>query len=297
MKLNDLDVIFLSYQEPNADENHAHLCYLLNKKIKRVHGVKGIDSAHKAAANLSTSSYFVLVDGDTIITDASFFNLNLDLEFKFEFKTLSFNSINSINGLIYGNGGLKVWNKSRALTMCSHENSDNSSQGVEFCFYDWYVQMPGCYSETVINSTQRQAFYAGFREGVKLTTDKGFKSDTISQYSLSKLKIWMSIGADVEYGVDAMMGARYGFYQSRFNRDFDINNVSNYGILEEHYQLYMNSNNEKQLVNDSIKHKYPDYLFNLDAMASEFFKSNMTKPTVIRTNPNLTDQETRNILS
>ena len=47
--INSFDIVFLSYDEPNADKNYADL---LNKApwAKRVHGVKGFDAAHKAAA-------------------------------------------------------------------------------------------------------------------------------------------------------------------------------------------------------------------------------------------------------
>ena len=46
MKTVELDVVFLSYDEPNADLHYADLC---NKVpwAKRVHGVKGSDEAHK----------------------------------------------------------------------------------------------------------------------------------------------------------------------------------------------------------------------------------------------------------
>jgi len=47
IKVIDQDIVFLSYDEPNAEKNYADLL----KKVpwaKRVHGVKGSDAAHKA---------------------------------------------------------------------------------------------------------------------------------------------------------------------------------------------------------------------------------------------------------
>ena len=64
----DYDIVYLSYDEPNAEQNYADLC----KKVpwaKRVHGVKGSDSAHKAAAEQSETERFVTVDGDNRISD------------------------------------------------------------------------------------------------------------------------------------------------------------------------------------------------------------------------------------
>ena len=52
MKTVELDVVFLSYDEPNADLHYADLC---NKVpwAKRVHGIKGSDSAHKEHKSMS----------------------------------------------------------------------------------------------------------------------------------------------------------------------------------------------------------------------------------------------------
>ena len=46
LKVSDMDFVFLSVDEPNAEKNFANL----KRKIpwaKRVHGVKGFDTAHK----------------------------------------------------------------------------------------------------------------------------------------------------------------------------------------------------------------------------------------------------------
>ncbi len=67
-KVLDYDVIYLSYDEPNAEKNYADL---LTKVpwAKRVHGVEGSDAAHKACAELSETDRFITVDGDNRIRD------------------------------------------------------------------------------------------------------------------------------------------------------------------------------------------------------------------------------------
>jgi hypothetical protein len=62
------DIVFISYNEPNADENFAKLIERF-PRAKRVHGVKGIHQAHIAAAKLSTTPMFWVVDGDAIVED------------------------------------------------------------------------------------------------------------------------------------------------------------------------------------------------------------------------------------
>ena len=77
LKIAELDIIYLSYDEPNAEKNYADL---LTKVpwAKRVHGVEGSDAAHKACAELSETDRFVTVDGDNTIRQ-DFINQVLDL--------------------------------------------------------------------------------------------------------------------------------------------------------------------------------------------------------------------------
>ena len=52
IKIIEQDIVFLSYDEPNAEKNYADLLAKV-PWAKRVHGVKGSDAAHKAAAAAS----------------------------------------------------------------------------------------------------------------------------------------------------------------------------------------------------------------------------------------------------
>ena len=57
--INEFDVVFISYDEPNADQNYQDLLEKCPWAL-RSHGVWGSDAAHKAAAsmviNLSVST-------------------------------------------------------------------------------------------------------------------------------------------------------------------------------------------------------------------------------------------------
>ena len=76
VRITDLDFVFISFNEPNKEYNYADL---LNKVpwAKRVDGVVGFDSAHKAAADVAETEFFISVDGDNII-DESFLLQTLD---------------------------------------------------------------------------------------------------------------------------------------------------------------------------------------------------------------------------
>ena len=101
LNLAEIDCIFISYDEPNAERNYADL---LTKApwAKRVHKVKGSDAAHKAAAELSDTERFITVDADNIV-DPNFFNVSLEDTG----KQLSWCGKNHVNGLVYVNVGLK----------------------------------------------------------------------------------------------------------------------------------------------------------------------------------------------
>jgi len=76
--VTELDIFYISFDEPNCEEHWADL---LNKVpwAKRIHGVKGFDAAHKAAANQSETERFITVDGDNIVMD-DFFEQVLDFQ-------------------------------------------------------------------------------------------------------------------------------------------------------------------------------------------------------------------------
>ena len=68
VRVSDLDFVYISYKEPNKEENWADL---LSKVpwAKRVDGVVGFDSAHKAAAEKAETDFFISVDGDNIVDE------------------------------------------------------------------------------------------------------------------------------------------------------------------------------------------------------------------------------------
>ena len=95
----EFDVFFLSYDEPNADLNYADLC---NKVpwAKRIHGVKGSDHAHKAAAEQSETDWVLTVDADNIVYP-EFFDIEIDMDNP-EIQAYSWCGRNNGNLLSYG---------------------------------------------------------------------------------------------------------------------------------------------------------------------------------------------------
>ena len=276
------DIIFLSYDEPNAEKNYADLLSKL-PWAKRVHGVKGSDAAHKACAAKSETEYFVTVDADNIV-DPSFFSVVVDLDELnlTEEHVFSWCGKVHVNGLMYGNGGLKMWTRKFVNEMRTHENSEPEDEKgkVEFCFDDRYYQFNDNYSVSYTNSTPWQAWRAGFREGVKMSLDQGSKVDTIRKVwwqNYQRLLIWCNIGADVENGLWSILGAREGCYKTNCT-DWDYANVRDFEWLTSYFQENYKEPTEEFLIErikyfgSQLKIMCDIEIADLDSDASKFFK-------------------------
>jgi hypothetical protein len=233
----DLDCIYLSYDEPNKEEFWAKIKNLV-PWAQRVDGVKGSDAAHKAAAQLSSTERFILVDGDNL-PDPSFFNQTLHFpEPDYENAVFRWRARNTINGLMYGNGGLSSWTRSFVAAMQTHENTDGRTETeVEFCFDPLYWAMHDCYSNTYPNGSAFHAWRAGFREGVKMCLQRG-RRPTVDEFkqqvlrNLDHLTIWHNVGTDVEHGEWAIAGARQGTYMTMLT-NWDHTLVQDFDALAE----------------------------------------------------------------
>jgi hypothetical protein len=234
----DLDCIYLSYDEPNREEHWVKIRNMV-PWAQRVDGVKGSDAAHKAAAELSSTERFVLIDGDNL-PDPAFFNQTLQFPTpEYEKAVFRWRARNHVNGLMYGNGGLSSWTREFVRNMRTHEATDGRIETqVEFCFDPLYWAMHDFYSTTYPNGSAFQAWRAGFREGVKMCLDRGRRLTTaefterVHKRNLDNLSIWHNIGADAEYGEWAMVGARQGTYMVMLT-NWDHQQVQDFDALSE----------------------------------------------------------------
>ena len=240
--ISEFDIVFISYDEPNADENYSDL---LEKCpwAKRSHGVWGSAAAHKAAAALSETERFITVDADNIVRD-DFFNIEIDMDRVRGSDVISWAGKNTINGLVYGNGGIKCWPVDVVNAMRTHEaapETDKRAQ-VDFCWNIHYVQMNNIYCDVMNNGSPLQAWRAGFREGVKMGLENGDvvppeKLKYIHRENYKRLMVWMTVGEDVENGLWAIYGARLGAYMTNITRnDWDWRNVRDFDWLSNYFK-------------------------------------------------------------
>ena len=258
--ISDFDVIYISYDEPNAEKNWADL---LSKCpwAKRVHGVKGFDAAHNKAGEISETHRLVTVDGDNTVRQ-DFFKQTIEIdEDEQQDYVFSWCGHNVINSLAYGNGGLKLWPKHIIENMNSHENdtSEDGAHSVDFCWMHTYFQMADTFSDVVVNTNPAQAYRAGFREGVKMSLDRGILPDRnrfLQQNhikNMQRLSIWCSVGMDIENGDWAILGAREAVCLTNLD-GWDHTNIADYDFMQKFVGEKLDKYSTSQKRIESTKH-------------------------------------------
>ncbi len=235
--LTEYDVVYISYDEPNREENWNRVRSIA-PRAHWVHGVKGFDAAHKTAAEICSTDRIITVDGDNELHELLRRTV-VDETVVGPDTVVSWSSVNRINGLVYGNGGVKLWPRHVIRNMRSHENAERESFKLDFCWDLDYLQRNQVMSETVNNQSALQAFRAGFREGVKMSLvdgrpveDKSSLLRTIWHQNVRRLQIWMSVGTDQLNGDWAVYGARLGFWTSNFE-DLDHALINDYDFFRD----------------------------------------------------------------
>jgi len=258
--LGKIPVVFLSFDEPNADAHYQHLHNNHPRKelIKRVHGVKGFDAAHKACADVAGTERFFTVDADCLV-DKALWAKAMQLTPDIKRATFSWSSRNLVNGLVYGNGGIKLWYADYVKNMQTHEAADpkNGRDNVDFCWdFDNYKQMNNTYGTVNNNASPFQAFRAGFREGIKMCLDRGDKieiKDFKTRFypaNYSRLLTWMTVGRDIENGIWCMYGARLAVYMLYLDSKFDHTSIKDYEWFAEFWNKVWEDTKLGTLVED-----------------------------------------------
>jgi len=169
-----LDTFFISMEEEGSEANWQRLLSFA-PHAKRVDNVKGIYQVHKACAQLSTTKNFYVVDADAWILEGFKFHWEPDA------KTLHWNipesecvivwpSLNPVNGLEYGYGGIKMFPRAPFL-----ENKLwNIDLSTTIGRATVSKEQVGC--ETRFNATPESAWIGAFRECAKLSSLTTIKS-------------------------------------------------------------------------------------------------------------------------
>jgi hypothetical protein len=210
-----LDVVFISYNEPNAEANWQKVLAKA-PNAKRVDKVKGIVAAHKQAASIVTTDMFYVVDGDAELADYWDFKFQPNL---FDRDCVHvWRSINPVNDLKYGYGGVKLF-PTKLVVSANPNNTDMTTS-----LSDKFKLMPKISNTTSFNSDEFSTWRSAFRECAKLS-GKVLKRQMVRETE-KRLDIWCTLGADKPFGKYAIAGAIAG-------RKFGEENQGNEKVLQK----------------------------------------------------------------
>ena len=218
------DIVFISYNEAEADSNYAALKAQF-PTAKRVHGVKGIHQAHIKAAKKCFTKMFWVVDADALIVD----------DFKFDYEVDDYNletvhvwrTINPINDLRYGYGGVKLLPRKLTIKM-DIDNADMTTS-----ISNDFKIMEQISNVTAFNTDPFNTWKSAFRECAKLASksiDRQNEDETNE-----RLNTWTTVGHDRNFGEYAIQGARAGMEFGLSNKS-DISLINDFDWLEQQFK-------------------------------------------------------------
>ena len=293
LDLRETSIVFISYDEPDADANFDALLDAA-PHAQRVHGITGFDAAHAMAGDIAETPHVLTVDGDNRVLEPAFFDERLTFEATDLTGIVAFNARVAHNGLVYGNGGVKVWPRPLLRTLRTHEKAKRVKNAIDFVWRVPYMPAVGIPTETRVTGSPEQAFRAGFREGTRLSMHRGLTlrdafpdldpkaafAAHVGAGNIERLRIWASVGRDWPNGDWAMLGARMGLASATLDRA-DIGMIADFGALGAFWRdavapRYTQDAARRSAIADlgaRLAEGIGLDLADLDADASRFFKS------------------------
>ena len=223
------DIFFISYNEPNADENYQKMKQKF-PKIKRIHGIKGIHNAHKKAAKMSKTEMFWVVDGDAHLLET--FNFDFKIPAYEKDLVCVFRSQNPVNELEYGYGGVKLLPKKLTMLMDLTSTDMTTSISNKFKAIDQVSNV------SAFNTDPFNTWKSAFRECVKLSSR--IIQGQNNQETEERLAIWCTVGDDKPFGKFAIAGAKFGRDYGEANRDNEeaLKKINDFDWLEQEFKKY-----------------------------------------------------------
>ena len=223
-QLKPYDIVFISYNEPNADDNFKKLQQRF-PRAKRIHGVKGIHQAHIKAAELSDTDMFFVVDGDAIVEDDFYFDYEVPVYDRDCVHV--WRSRNPINDLEYGYGGVKLLPRQPTLDMDVDAPDMTTSISKKFKIQKQVSNV------SEFNIDELSTWRSAFRECAKLAS-KTIRGQ-IDKETNQRLEIWTTIGSDRKYGNYAIAGARAGREFGNID-GVDLKLINDFTWLEQRFK-------------------------------------------------------------
>jgi hypothetical protein len=213
------DIVFISNNEPNAEDNWEHLCNITYDKPNRLHRIDGINgrvAAYHAAAQASTTPYFFAV----------FAKLTVDSNFDFGYhpprqhfdRHIIFHATNPVNGLVYGHQAMILYNKRLVL--------DNCGNGLDFTLDQIHEVEPINSGVANYNCDDWTEWRTTFREVIKLAAQT-------DDESMERLATWIHDSGDSMTAVAALHALEY--YREHKNQPKLLKLTYEWSFLRDYY--------------------------------------------------------------
>jgi hypothetical protein len=215
------DIVFISYDEENAEDNWKKLRSIC-PRAKRVHGVVGLVAALKAAADKSLTPYFYAVFGKTeVVTD---FNFNFCPDYLRRPANYVFQSYNPILDHSYGHDGVVMYDRDWLLGLADWDLDLTMSHAV--------VTIPVVSCVNRLDASSWSAWRTAFREAYKLSYYLSKRPSIEDEYHLH---LWLTRD-NTDAGKWSKLGAAQGrqFYLDQTEKqDYAVND---WAWLKEKFQ-------------------------------------------------------------
>lgn len=213
------DVVFISYQETNAEQNWQ----VLKSKIpsaRRLHGITGLHRAHVIAAHMVTTDMFYCVDGDALLMED--FNFRYDVTSDKMDHVHVFRAKNPINDLVYGYGAVKLLPTQDVKRLVDSDFKTDMTTSINRRYHVVNILSNITAFDTDAFNTWRSAF----RECAKLASK--IIPDQIDEETDQRLHAWCNVGADRQFGWHCISGAIAGReYGRKHGRDLQAMSAIN----------------------------------------------------------------------
>ena len=197
------DIVFISYEELNAEEHWSILSDRFPNNTKRLHRVKGIHAAHRIAAHMVDTDMFYVVDGDaTVLPD---FNFDYQVSGNDTNKTHVFRAKNPINELIYGYGAVKLFPTNAVKNIDLNNIKTDMSSSLQNTGYKVVNELSNV---TSFNTDPYNTWRSAFRECAKLSSK--VIDNQKDEETEHRLNTWCNVGIDKLHGLWAIKGAKAG---------------------------------------------------------------------------------------
>ena len=204
---NPLDIIFFSNGEAGADENYEHLIKLTNglkNRVIRIDGVQGRVASQHAAANISQTPWYFLVNAKLKVNEKFDFSWQPDrLQIP---KHYIFLATNLVNGLEYGHQAIVANNKTLTL--------NTNAKGLDFTMDSEHEIVNVNSGIGMFNTSPWDTWRTSFREVIKLRYSN-------TEENKMRLNAWLNV-ADGNFSEYSIYGSKDAIeYYDSVNGEFD----------------------------------------------------------------------------